>query len=68
MGSKIDQIQIIAFIIWKESFYVTCVKYSLEMFQYLSEILFTYTGNEVYLASCFMACCVTSSLVELSFL
>ena len=38
--------------------------YSLEIFPSLSEILFTQTGSEVYLTSCFIACLVTSSLLE----
>ena len=38
--------------------------FSLEIFQSLSEILFTWTGSEVYLTSWLTACGVTSSLVE----
>ena len=57
-------------IFWKESFLIqiqfeTREIYSLEIFRSLSEILFTQTGSEVYLASCFVACRVTSSRVGL---
>ena len=60
-----SQFVLLSIIPWKESFYNRSnEKYSLKIFRLLSEILFTHTGSEVYLTSCFMACRVTSSLVD----
>ena len=39
--------------------------YSLQTFRSLSEILFTWTGREVCLASCFIACRLTSSVMSI---